>query len=109
MRDLNKYLFLSIIVGLVVAIIPILSILQMSSGFDHVLSSKMLIPLLIALAQNIVACLWVIYLAGRHKQSKLLWGGFALCLGFIGLAIYYLARLHLLVELSEVWKEKTPE
>jgi len=100
MKDIEKFVWLLIVLAIVSAIFPIVRDLYLASTYGNTEIPKIVkynfrsLSLLFIGLQNVGAALWLNYLAKKHEVSRLAWVFFGLFFGLFAIGIYYLVWLN---------------
>ena len=100
MKELNKFIWLAILLSLIASVSPFIRDLYLArvygaEGAPYFIEQQWVFVTVIFVSfQNIAAASWLYYLSAKHHSSKLTWTAFGLFFGLISVGIYYLVRIN---------------
>ena len=99
MKDIEKYVWLLIVLAIVSAVFPLFRDIYLASIYganDVPISVKgnwQSLSILFVGLPKLGAALWLNYIAKKHGASPVLWAGFGLFFGIMAIGLYYLVRI----------------
>ncbi|NQY26337.1 MAG: hypothetical protein HRT92_04080 [Piscirickettsiaceae bacterium] len=100
MKDIQKYIWLLVVLALIAAVFPFLRDIYLARTYGAselptvVKENWQAISVLVIGLQNVAAALWLRYLAKKHELGQLVWVAFGLLFGLIAVGLFYLARMN---------------
>ena len=100
MKDIQKYLWLLVVLALFAVIFPFLRDLYLAKSYGAselpvaVKEYWQVVSVLVVGLQNLGAALWLKYLTKKHQTGQLAWVIFGLLFGLIAVGLYYLIRIN---------------
>ncbi len=99
MKDIQRYIWLFIILSIVVAAFPLLRDVYLARSFGAtelpatVKANWELASVIVFAMPNLAAALWLRHVAGKSNAGNWAWCAFGLVLGLLAVALFYLVRI----------------